>query len=364
MNIGILGTRGIPNEYGGFEQFAQHLAEGLHARGHEVSVYNSSKHSYRQKSWKGIQILKCLDLEASLGTAGQFIYDLNCIRDARKRNFDILLHLGYTSDSIWNKFWPRRAINFVNMDGLEWKRTKYSRPVQQFLKHAERLAAKNADYLVSDSTAIQSYLLEKYNRTSVFIPYGAEIFGDADADVISKWNLSQNGYFLIIARMEPENNLELILDGYILSPQTKKMVVVGKTENRFGKYLRKKYQSNNILFAGGIYETTLVNNLRHFCSLYFHGHSVGGTNPSLLEAMACGCPIAAHANPFNKAVLSENAYYFDSPSEVKGIIENIEESKFQSSLNVRANLEKIEKVYNWQSIIDQYEKAFIDANKK
>ena len=125
MNIGILGTRGIPNHYGGFEQFAQYLAKGLVAKGHIVFVYNSNSHPYQESTWNGIHIIHCNDPENSIGTVGQFIYDYNCLQDARKRNFDILLQLGYTSSSIWYRFWPKKAITIVNMDGLEWRKRCY-----------------------------------------------------------------------------------------------------------------------------------------------------------------------------------------------------------------------------------------------
>src|SRR5438876_5732959 len=111
LRIGIMGTRGIPNSYGGFEQFAQYLSLGLAQRGHEVSVYNSSEHPYQQKEWNGVQITHCKDWEHKISTSGQFFYDLNCINDARKRDFNILLHLGYTSDSIWYWRWPKKTIN-------------------------------------------------------------------------------------------------------------------------------------------------------------------------------------------------------------------------------------------------------------
>ena len=120
LRIAILGTRGIPNHYGGFEQFAEYLSSGLVQRGHEVYVYNSSQHPYTEKEWNGVQIIHCADPEHKLGTFGQFIYDLNCINDSRKRDFDILLHLGYTSDSIWHWRWPQKTVNMVNVDGMEW----------------------------------------------------------------------------------------------------------------------------------------------------------------------------------------------------------------------------------------------------
>src|SRR5690348_8489471 len=117
MKIGILGTRGIPNSYGGFEQFAEVLSSALAQKGHDVYVYNSHLHPYHQDAWMGVNIIHCEDWENRLGTPGQFVYDLNCINDARKREFDVLLHLGYTSDSVWHRRWPNAAVNIINMDG-------------------------------------------------------------------------------------------------------------------------------------------------------------------------------------------------------------------------------------------------------
>src|ERR1044071_3148961 len=166
MKIGILGTRGIPNAYGGFEQFAQYLSQGLVKRKHEVYVYNSSNHYYKEKTWNGVNIIHCKDLENKMGTAGQFIYDYNCFIDARKRNYDILLQLGYTSSSIWFRLWPKKSINVINMDGLEWKRSKYGKLTRKFLQAAERWAARKGDILIADSIGIQEYLQQKYKRSS------------------------------------------------------------------------------------------------------------------------------------------------------------------------------------------------------
>ena len=141
MKIGILGTRGIPNYYGGFEQFAEYFATYVANQNHEIFVYNSHKHPYKESNFKGVQIIHCYDPEYIIGTAGQYIYDLNCILDARKRNFDIILQLGYTSSSIWFGLHPKEAIVITNMDGLEWKRTKYSKPIRKLLLWAEKLAA-------------------------------------------------------------------------------------------------------------------------------------------------------------------------------------------------------------------------------
>src|ERR1700761_6048873 len=166
LKIGILGTRGIPNRYGGFEQCAEYLALGLVAKGHKVWVYNSHSHEYQGSEWKDVQIIHCKDPEDKMGTFGQFVYDLNCIKDARKRDFDILLQLGYTSNSIWYPLWPKYCSNVVNMDGLEWKRSKYNKYVQRFLKTAERWAAEHGDVLIADSVGIQQHLKEAYNKPS------------------------------------------------------------------------------------------------------------------------------------------------------------------------------------------------------
>src|SRR5215469_9735731 len=154
MNIGIIGTRGIPNQYGGFEQFAEFIAPALVERGHAVTVYNSSLHPYKENNWKGVNLVHQYDAEGKLGTAGQFIYDFNCIKDSRKRKFDVILQLGYTSSSVWSFLFPKKSVLVTNMDGLEWKRTKYSKPVRRFLRYAEKWAATYSDFLIADSKGI------------------------------------------------------------------------------------------------------------------------------------------------------------------------------------------------------------------
>jgi glycosyltransferase involved in cell wall biosynthesis len=360
MRIGILGTRGIPNNYGGFEQFAQYLSLGLAQRGHEVSVYSSSLHSYKENYWNGVEIIHRKDWENKIGTAGQFIYDLNCINDSRKRNFDVLLHLGYTSDSIWHWRWPKRAINMVNMDGLEWKRSKYNKPTQRFLKYAESLAVKNADWLIADSIGIKKYLVANYGRTPEYIPYGAEIFGESDPSVPGKYRLNLHQYFLLIARMEPENNIEMIIRGHLASRHPYPLLVMGNITNKFGKYITSTYTDPTIHYSDAVYDQAELNNLRYYSTMYFHGHSVGGTNPSLIEAMACGCRIAAHNNRFNRAVLQEEADYFPTVDEVTQIITEPKDNSVIAQWK-KLNIEKIRKIYNHDKIIDDYEDLMIRA---
>ena len=300
MKIAILGTRGIPNFHGGFEQFAEYFSIYLVKANHDVYLYNSSNHPYQDKTYQRVKIIHCYDPEDKIGTVGQFIYDFNCILDSRKRNFDIILQLGYTSSSLWASMMPKSSIIITNMDGLEWKRTKYSKLVRYYLRYAEKFAAQKSNFLVADSQGIKEYLKEKYKKESEFIAYGASIFNDPQESLLKQYDVVKYKYNLLIARIEPENSIETILDGIVLSGDKSVFLVVGKYHiNQFGVYLRKKYKDHqNIRFIGGVYNMEHLNNLRYYSNLYFHGHTVGGTNPSLLEAMASNALIVSHDNIF------------------------------------------------------------------
>ncbi|AUC74749.1 DUF1972 domain-containing protein [Olleya sp. Bg11-27] len=364
MKIAIIGTRGVPNHHGGFEQFAEFFSVFLAENKHEVYVYNSHTHPYQESTFKGVKIIHCKDPENVIGTAGQFLYDLNCIKDARKRDFDIILQLGYTSNSIWHRFLPKKPIIITNMDGLEWKRSKYSKTVQTFLKYAEKLAINSSDYLISDSIGIQEYIKNTYNKDSTYIAYGADNFINEDGSVLESYNVTSYKYNMLIARFEPENNLETILDGASLADKKETFLVVGKHDaNEFGEYLKKKYiDHKNIRFIGGVYNLEHLNNLRHFSNLYFHGHSVGGTNPSLLEAMASTTLIIANDNVFNKAILNEDAFYFTDKNEVAKYIDTINKEEYQDKIT--NNFKKIEDTFNWNKINNQYLKLFLKALKE
>ena len=359
MRIGIIGTRGIPNHYGGFEQFAEHLAVFLVEKKCEVYVYNSSNHPYQEKLFKGVNIVHCNDPEKKMGTIGQFIYDLNCILDTKKRDLDIILQLGYTSSSIWSFLFPKKPLIITNMDGLEWKRSKYTFFVRKFLKFAESLAVKYSDFLVSDSEGIKKYIDDKYKKDSKFIAYGSEVVSDIDKKVLEKFNVEELKYNMLIARLEPENNVETILDGVALSKSETPFLVVGDYKNNnFGKKIKKKFsKTKNIIFLGSIYNTSHLNSLRYYCNLYFHGHSVGGTNPSLLEAMGSSNLIIAHNNIFNKAVLKENAYYFSCSEDVSFYLEK--KTKENESEKIENNKIKINNEFDINMINGSYHSFFI-----
>ena len=351
MKVTILGTRGIPNQYGGYEQLATYLAVGLVKRGHEVVVYNSSTHSERYTTYKGVEMVYRYD-PRFLKSASQFIYDLLCILHLRKHRPNVILNLGYTSSSVWKNFFPKGIPLVTHMDGLEWKRSKYSPLVQRFLKKAEKWAVEMSVQHISDNVAITHYLDKVYGLQPIEIAYGAEI----------KTQKQRNNpsYDLLIARLEPENNIETIIRGVINSRSDCPLKIVG-TLNEYGKSLRNKYTHNNIEFLGGIYDQNEVEHLRQNARIYYHGHSVGGTNPSLLEAMATGCTIYAHDNPFNRSVLDENATFFTDYQDLSIKIKQPEKSHWSKWKEL--NQKKIREIYNWPGIIDQYEDLLVNSIK-
>ena len=357
MKIAILGTRGVPNFYGGFEQFAEFFSVYLVEKGHDVYVYNSHNHQHQEPTFHGVNIIHQNDPEHKMGTFGQFIYDYNCITDSRKRDFDIILQLGYTSNSVWCFLLPKKPIIITNMDGLEWKRTKYSKPVQQFLKFAERLAAMSSDYLVSDSIGIQKFLKNQYKKESTYIAYGAHPFTSPNEQLIEQYNVTKGNYHMIMARFEPENNLDMVLEGVAARNDGTPILVIGKHETKYGEYLKTKFKEfPQIRFLGGIYNIEHLDNLRYFSEIYFHGHSVGGTNPSLLEAMASKAFVAAHDNDFNRGILKENAMYFATANQVKDILGNV---KKNDNLHlVQNNFDAVVTNFNWDKINGEYLQLF------
>ena len=359
LNICILGSRGIPNRYGGFEECAEKLSQGLVNKGHKVSVYTEKQHPLKVTTWNGVTRILIKNPEDKLGTFGQFIYDLNCNLDSRKKAFDIILHLGYTSDSIWNWMWPNKSIHIVNMDGLEWQRSKYSKPVRRFLKYAEKRATRKADWLVADSIPIEQYVKTKYDKPVKYIAYGADIPAAISSKIPGNFGLKNGKYDLIVARIIPDNHIEMIVQAKELAVDETPLLILCN-ENNLKSELAEKYRHlDHVNFYGPVFENDTIGSLRQFCRYYIHGHSAGGTNPSLLESMACSSAVVAHNNQFNRSVLGENAYYFSSAKELSSIFNKYDSE--QTELFKKNNLARIENQYNWNMVTDEYEKLFYEA---
>ena len=368
MKIAFVSTRGIPNNYGGFEQFAEYISVGMAQRGHEVVVYSPKFHPYQESTYKGVRIKHIYSPETWMGSSvGSFFYDFASLRDAlKKEDFDIIYEAGYTSiipAYIWfNVKKRKRPIFTTNMDGLENKRSKLSTMVRRFLDWEEKKAVKYSHYLIADNMGIHDYYKEKYGKESKFLAYGADIHDDVKAEYLEEFGLKSEEYYILIARLEPENNIGMAIEGYLHSKENgrRPLIVVGKTNTPHGKELVEKYgNERNVEFVGGIYDFKKLDSVRHFSKAYFHGHSVGGTNPSLLEAMAAGCFIFAHDNIFNRAVLKENAFYYPSADKVTEYLNRIDTIAEGSKIQYTArNIEVIRNEYSWESLIDKHEKYF------
>lgn len=298
---------------------------------------------------------------------GEFLLRFPALRDAlKKEKFDIIYEAGYTSivpAYIWfNVKRIKYPLFTTNMDGLEYKRTKFNKWVQKFVFWEERMAVKHSHYLIADNMGIHDYYKEKYGKESKFLAYGADVHEDYDADVLKEYGLEAGGYFIVVARLEPENNLFMAIEGYLASNQYGKrpLVVVGKTNTPYGEHLVERYgRDRNIRFVGGIYDFRKLNSIRHYSYAYFHGHSVGGTNPSLLEAMASGCFILAHDNIFNRAVLGENALYYGSTDAVTEMLDGIDQAvSTHKKEYTERNLEVIRRDYSWEKLVDEHEEYF------
>ena len=356
QSIAILGTKGIPNAYGGFEQFAEYLSIYLKKNNFDVTVYNPN---YRNEleNYNGVKIIQKWCPENLIGSSAHFIYDFLCLKDAINKNFNLILELGYHSLApsllLLNK---KNSKILVNMDGLEWKRSKWGYLTKKYIKSAEKITVLNSQYLISDNYGIQDYIFKEYNKKSYMIAYGAETDLSFDKNILEDFNLTTEEYHLIIARIEPENNIEMILDGFLESNLRKdKFLIVGSHNNKYGKYLREKYCNyKNISFFGGLYDFSKLNNLRKFAKIYFHGHSVGGTNPSLIEAMAASAFIFAHSNIFNKNVLGKNALYFNKSNDVKNLLNDYDHISLKRDKYIQENLNVVSKNYTWEIICCKY----------
>lgn len=358
IHIGIIGSKGIPNHYGGFEEFAEQLSVGLVEKGFKVSVYCPHHHPYKGVTFKNVQLIKCFDPEIFIGSTGQFFYDLNCIIDSRKRDFDILYQLGYTSSGIWQWLLPHKSIVVTNMDGLEWQRKKYNTYVRSFLKLAEKLAVNKSSLLIADSPVILDYLKKEFQKPSIYIPYGAKQVDEIPSNPILPFDLKSFRYYLIIARIQADNHIEDIIQGVKKSNPGHPLIIVGNIWDRFSKNLVKKYANDQIRFVGGIYNLNTLNLLRKNALLYFHGHSAGGTNPSLLQAMAAGSHICSHDNDFNRSILGEDAQYFRTTTDIEKLIDVMNETETDWENRIRNNLNKISETFQWSGINEQYAKLF------
>jgi len=354
--ISIIGTVGIPAKYGGFETLTEYLTLHL-GLDYDFTVYCASK-SYINKCKKhNNATLSYINLKAN--GIQSIPYDIISIFKSL-RNSDILLILGVSGCIILPivKLISRNKI-IVNIDGLEWKRNKWGRLAKRFLKFSEKIAVKYADEIITDNKVIKEYVKKEYNVESNLIAYGADHVTNEglDGDILKKYTFLNDKYSFKVCRIEPENNIHVILKAFSNSVHNK-FVLVGNWENSdYGKKLKAKYSSyKNISLFDPIYNQKTLNQLRSNCDIYIHGHSAGGTNPSLVEAMYLKLPIFAFGAQYNKETTGYKALYFDNELELMTLLENLNSKKLSvitEDMKTIAN-EK----YTWKIISNKYSELF------
>jgi glycosyltransferase involved in cell wall biosynthesis len=323
--------------------------------GHEVVVYTVGNHPEKITELNGVAIRYIFNPEKRLGLSGQFIYDFLCILDARAQNFDVILQLGYTTSGIWSFLWPKHK-TITNMDGLEHQRAKYAGPLASFLKWSERRAAKRSKLLIADNPEIANYL-SKYKVPISTIAYGSEIIEEpADAkELLQRHHFPTDNFHLHIGRIQPDNHVFEILDAAVNSRET--LVTVGDYTTRYGRKLKATFPEPNIIYAGTIYDKTILNALRTRATFYLHGHSVGGTNPALLEAMGSGSMVLAHENPFNASVLGGLGALWKDEEVLTRLLTQRPSMEIRSE-QARLSRERIKTHFNWEDVAKNYLKSF------
>jgi len=354
--ISLIGTVGIPSKYGGFETLTEYLTKNLH-NSYELTVFCSSK-SYSEKlgSYNGA-MLEYIKLHAN--GAQSIPYDIISIFKSL-RFADTLLILGVSGCIVlpFVRLFSKKRI-IVNIDGLEWKREKWGKAAKWFLKFSEKLAVKFADVVVSDNKVIQEYVFSEYGVKSELIAYGAdhvtkELLRD---EIKHQYPFLNDKYAFKVCRVEPENNIHLILDAFSQHSELN-IVMIGNWENsEYGKELKEKYSNfQNIFLLNPIYDQKILNQIRSNCYVYMHGHSAGGTNPSLVEAMYLGLPIFAFGVEYNRETTQHKAKYFNDKDELLELLKNINDDELKI---VAEDMQQVAKEnYTWEKISEQYADLF------
>lgn len=353
----ILGTRGIPAAHGGFETFAEHLALYLRERGWRVIVYcqEIGNNPTIRDTWKGIERVRIsVPRDNSLSTMW---FDWLSIMDAAKHN-DLCLTLGYNT-ALFNLVLRVKGVpNIFNMDGIEWIRAKWSKPAKAWFWMNDWLGCWLGNHLVADNPAIKTHLKTRVPADKItMIPYGADPVFDAPEDLVRTFGLEPGRYLSVIARPEPENSLLEIVKAFSVKPRGYQLAVLG-TYNASNPYHAavRLAASSEVKFLGAIYDPPTVQALRFHSAAYIHGHQVGGTNPSLVEALGAGNAVIAHDNRFNRWVAGDDgASYFNSVESLSNSLNQLLSDEAHLAGMRKASRQRFQQALTWPIVLSQYE---------
>ncbi len=355
LRIALVGTRGVPARYGGFETCVEEVGQRLAARGHEVVVYcrTTAETNHAETEYKGMTLVHLPAL--------------------KKRSLETLSHTGLSAGHLFfkrvdvaivfnsaNSPWlpVLRAAGIpvaTHVDGLEWKRAKWGTIGKRYYRAAESLAVRWSDALIADAAGIQDYYREEFGVQSTYLAYGAPILEAGASDRLAEMHLEPGQYHLVVARFEPENHVHVIVDGYVRSKATLPLIVVGSAPYSDDyTSLVESLGDDRVRFVGGIWDQELLDQLYANARIYWHGHSVGGTNPSLLRAMGAGAATNAFDVNFNREVLGANGEYFADAEAIPALIDAAENSPSDTGLRGKKS-QADALAYDWDRVAEGYE---------
>lgn len=359
MNIAIIGTRGIPANYGGFETFAEECAAGLVARGHQVTVYGRSHYiSKTLKTHRGIKLVVLPTLEWKY--TDTVVHSFLSILHALVRKFDAIL-ICNAANSVYA--WMPRVFGIpvvVNVDGIERHRRKWNRLGKAYYHLCEYLSTRFPNVIVTDARVIQQYYRDHYGASSVFIPYGSVTEKQHGGETLEQLGLVPGGYFLYVSRLEPENNAHLVVKAFEKVRTSKKLAIVGDAPYA-REYIERvrATQDPRIIFPGAVYGKGYWQ-LQANAYCYIHATEVGGTHPALIEAMGQGNIIIANGTPENSEAVDTTGlvYRKNDMNDLLRCLQDVADNPEKYAGLKAAAAERARRLYSWETVIDQYEQMF------
>jgi len=357
LSIALVGTRGVPAHYGGFETCVEEVGARLADRGHAVRVYcrrgdgddSEPLASYRGMDLVHLPALRSRTLETLSHTGGSVAHLV-------RHRTDVAVVFNAANAPYLPVVRARGIPVATHVDGLEWKRSKWGPTGQRYYRQAEALAVRFSDELIADAVGIQDYYTQRFGVPTTLITYGAPVVdGDGDPQRLGELGLTPRGYHLVVARFEPENHVDVIVEGYAQSAARHPLVVVGSAPYS-DEYTRRVHQlaDDRVTFLGGVWDQELLDQLYAGSLTYLHGHSVGGTNPSLLRAIGAGAAVSAYDVSFNREVLDGAGLFWSDADSVARAVEESESD--EGGTLARGTLARGRAaLYDWDAVTDGYE---------
>jgi glycosyltransferase involved in cell wall biosynthesis len=352
----ILGTRGVPAAHGGFETFAEHLALHLVQRGWQVTVYCQADGTgpVFEDDWQGVHRVHMP--VAAAGPKGTVIFDWRATLHACSSS-DLCLTLGYNTAVFCALLRLRGVPNLINMDGIEWRRAKWTGLAKAWFWLNDWLGCWLGNHLVADHPQIALHLASRVSANKITtIAYGADKLHNVSPDAVLALGLTPGRYMSVVARAEPENSILEVVQGFSAKPRGFDLAVLGKYEENNAYHQAVKAAAGpEVRFLGAIYDKPILHALRFHSLAYVHGHRVGGTNPSLVEALGAGNAVVAHDNAFNRWVIGPGGVYFADAASFARRLDGLAAAPAQWDTMRQASRARFDEAFTWPRILADYE---------